>query len=138
MPFFETTGWWTVLSLELCVSNFGFSLVASLVRWFFASSCKTQNVDRGMIRFLLVVSIFLRPRGRSLGLPQPGQIGPTQRGLERFAFGQRPDRNTIGRVAAKVETNRGSPFHPGASDPAGKGCPLFGVECHQGEVEPGD
>ena len=58
MPFFETTGWWTVLSLELCVSNFGFSLVASLVRWFFANSCKTQNVDRGMIRFLLVVSIF--------------------------------------------------------------------------------
>ena len=59
MPFFETTiGRWTVMSLELYVSNFGFSLVASLVRWFLASSCKTQNVDRGMIRFLLVVSIF--------------------------------------------------------------------------------
>ena len=58
MPFFETTGWWTVLSLELYVSNFGFSLVASLLRWLLASSCKTRNVDRGMIRFLLVVSIF--------------------------------------------------------------------------------
>ena len=34
MPFFETTiGRWTVMSLELYVSNFGFSLVASLVGW---------------------------------------------------------------------------------------------------------
>ena len=56
MPFFCDDR--AVESLELCVWSFGFSVVASLVQRFPASSCKTQNADRGMIRFLLVVSIF--------------------------------------------------------------------------------
>jgi septal ring factor EnvC (AmiA/AmiB activator) len=56
MPFFCDRR--AVESLELCVWSFGFSVVASLVHRFPASSCKTQNADRGMIRFLLVVSIF--------------------------------------------------------------------------------
>jgi septal ring factor EnvC (AmiA/AmiB activator) len=58
MPFFETTG--VVDSFEFGVVRFEFWVFpcSQFSRAVFASSCKTQNVDRGMIRFLLVVSIL--------------------------------------------------------------------------------
>jgi vacuolar-type H+-ATPase subunit I/STV1 len=55
------------LSLELCVFVFRFSLVAGRGSSFPARPCKTQDVDREMIRFLLVVSIFCALGAAGLG-----------------------------------------------------------------------
>jgi vacuolar-type H+-ATPase subunit I/STV1 len=55
------------LSLELCVFAFRFSLVAGRGSSFPARPCKTQDVDREMIRFLLVVSIFCALGAAGLG-----------------------------------------------------------------------
>ena len=89
-----------------------------------------------MIRFLLVVSIVCVLGTVVLGFFNRAKLAQRSEDLsEARSVGAQAD-TTIERSAAKAQTNRGSPCHPGAPDSARARCAHGGVEYHQSEAEP--